>query len=156
MDTMHKLVIVNFAWQCWPTCQPPQKVIWPTAFFLNSKHLFVQLLVGWLTGQHGDLLIVGWCGLMKSSPKYANYTIFLMFSLTLASGIYLQRITTFNKFRQHLIMNNRFTVSQQIILTISAITTFIVSFIIQFWHNVVTLHVLHRSKWELNFSMEDR
>ena len=28
------------------------KVIWPTTFFLNSKHLFVQLLYQPLAGQH--------------------------------------------------------------------------------------------------------
>ena len=40
--------------QClWPTCQPPQKVVGPAAFFLNSKHLFVQHLCWPLAGQPG-------------------------------------------------------------------------------------------------------
>ena len=29
------------------------KVIWPTTFLLNSKHLFIQHFVSWATGQYG-------------------------------------------------------------------------------------------------------
>ena len=39
-------------------CHEP-KVVRPTAFFLNSKHLFVRQLVSWPTGQLSAIMMSG-------------------------------------------------------------------------------------------------
>ena len=34
---------------------PHKKVVWPTALFLKSEHVFIQHFAGWPTGQHNAI-----------------------------------------------------------------------------------------------------